>query len=130
MPDDGPATLHAATIAEFAIQVGTGVARAQKALDEASLETWKAVETDPAFKALRDVGYQPTWYAIPLAEAEIKLFFHMEQETQTTPRRIFALPFNAETQSKTSLTQEGTSQLKLRIVPTPPPLAVNPTTAD
>jgi hypothetical protein len=125
MADNETATLQAASIAEFARRVGEGVAAAQRALDESSLATWRAIHTDPAMQGLKEIGYLPTWYAIPSAEAEIKLFFHLETEGQTGKRRIFAVPFNAEVQSRTSLRQEGTSQLKLRIVPTPPPMSLS-----
>lgn len=124
MANNETATLQAASITEFARRVGEGVAAAQQALDEASLATWRAISTDPALQGLKDIGYHPTWYAIPSAEAEIKLFFHLETDSKTGKRRMFAVPFNADVQSRTSLRQEGTSQLKLRIVPTPPPMSL------
>lgn len=130
MADTESTTLQAASIAEFAKKVGEGVALAQRAMDEASLQTWRAIHTDPAFKGLLEIGYQPTWYAIPSAEAEIKLFFHFEEDRETGKRRMFGLPLNAQVQARTSLRQEGASQFKLRIVPTPPPVRLGPDTAE
>ena len=125
MAEIDPQRMLAAPVADFATEVAIGIARAQTALDEAALALWRKVDTDPALKDLKEIGYQPTWYTIPLAEAEIKLTFYYEsQQSGSATRRMYVLPFNAKTQTAGKLQQEGASQLKLRIVPTPPPAAV------
>lgn len=121
MPEIDASAVLAVPIADFASSVARGVANAQRELDQASYDLWKQLETDPLLKPLLEIGYQPTWYVIPEAEAEIKLFFHFESETASTPGRLLVLPFNATIRSKTSLREEGTSQLRLKIVPLPPP---------
>jgi hypothetical protein len=126
MAEIDPHALLAVPVADFASAVATGIAKAQTALDEAALALWKRVQNDPGLKDLRDIGYEPTWYVIPQADAEIKLTFFFESQTsgaRATPR-MYVLPFNAKTQSQTKLREEGTSQLKLRIVPMPPPVGV------
>jgi hypothetical protein len=122
MPQLDTNTLLASPIADFASAIAEGIATAQKSLDENSLALWKQVETDPNLQSLKDVGYRPNWYVIPSAEAEVKLFFHFESdETTSKGGRMFVLPFNAATQARTSLQQEGSSRLTLKIVPMPPP---------
>jgi hypothetical protein len=121
MAEIDPQKILAAPVAEFATSVAIGIAQAQTALDQAALALWKQVDSDPALKDLKEIGYQPTWYTIPLAEAEIKLTFYFESTQSSASRRMFVLPFNAKTQIASKLTEQGTSQLKLKIVPTPPP---------
>lgn len=124
MADIDPHELLTAPVSDFAADIATGIARAQKALDDAALALWKQLNTDPALAELKEIGYQPTWYAIPVAEAEIKMTFYFEKG-KGAKSRLFALPFNAKTQSTTKLREEGTSQLKLRIVPVPPPVGAS-----
>jgi hypothetical protein len=111
----------AVSVADFAIHIATGIAQAQTALDQAAFALWKQVDTDPTLKDLKEIGYQPTWYAIPVAEAEIKMTFYFESEQTTGKQKMFVLPFNAKIQTSSKLTEQGASQLKLKIVPTPPP---------
>lgn len=111
----------AASVADFASRVAIGIAQAQTALDQAAFALWKQVESDPALKDLKAIGYQPTWYSIPIAEAEIKLTFYFESDQTSGTKKMFVLPFNAKTQSTTKLQETGASQLKLKIVPIPPP---------
>jgi hypothetical protein len=127
MAEIDPQRLLATSVADFAAQIATGIAHAQTALDEAAFALWKKVDSDPALKDLKEIGYQPTWYAIPIAEAEIKVTFYYEsQQSGTATRKMYVLPFNAKTQTTSKLREEGTSQLKLKIVPTPPPIALAP----
>lgn len=135
MAEIDPHSLLASPISEFVRQIAIGVADAQTALDRASLALWKELESEATPKdlaALKEIGYQPTWYTIPVAEAEIKLTFYYEQEqqssgsTRTGLRRMLVLPHNAKTQNTSKLREEGASQLKLKIVPTPPPASTTP----
>src|SRR5512140_643144 len=99
-----PQAMLASPVGDFAAEVALGIARAQTALDQAALALWKQVDTDPALKDLKEIGYQPTWYTIPVAEAEIKLTFYYEsQQSSSGGRRMFVLPFNAKTQSTSKL---------------------------
>ena len=125
MAEIDPNKFLATSVAEFASQVATGIAHAQSALDEAAFALWKKVESDPELKELKEIGYQPTWYSIPIAEAEIRLTFYYESEgSAAASRRMYVLPFNAKTQNSSKLREEGTSQLKMKVVPTPPPISL------
>lgn len=125
MANGDPYKIIVSPLSDFIESIGDGVAQAQRALDDTSLDTWKRVQTDPALQELRDIGYQPTWYAIPEVRAEIKLAFHFEAEQTGRPGRLLALPINPTTQTRTSVKSEGTSQLVVRIVPIPPPVGVS-----
>lgn len=122
MAEIDPTKILATPVSDFATHVATGIAQAQTALDRAAFALWKQVESDPALSDLKEIGYQPTWYAIPIAEAEIKLTFYFESDQAGASRRMFVLPFNAKTQTAGKLREDGASQLKLKIVPTPPPV--------
>ena len=87
MAEIDPQKMLAASVADFASHVATGIAQAQTALDQAAFALWQQVETDPTLKGLKEIGYQPTWYAIPVAEAEIKMTFYFESE-QTSGKKI------------------------------------------
>jgi hypothetical protein len=127
MAELDPHRMLATSVSDFAAEVGAGIARAQRALDQAAFALWKQIETDEKLKDLKEIGYQPTWYAIPVAEAEIKLTFYYEQNTSTTGsvRKMYVLPVNAKTQTTSKLREEGTSQLKLKIVPVPHPTGLS-----
>jgi hypothetical protein len=124
MADINLNSVIATPVADFIGAIARSVADAQVVLDKSSFELFQSIQRDPSFKDFRDIGYNPTWYTIPSVEAEIKLFFHLNSESSTGRARVFMLPFNATTQSKTNITSEGSSQLTLRIVPMPPPAAV------
>jgi len=128
MAESSPYELQGVKIADLVRDIAAGIADAQKALDQASLAMVKQIETDKDFLALKNIGYQPTWYVIPEATAEVKVTFHLEKEMKAGKRGFFLLPFNAKEQTTTKFREEGVSQLKLRIVPTPPPANADSTT--
>lgn len=102
-------------IATMVRELSKAVADAQLQLDSASLAS---ENTLPA--ALRDLGYQPTWYQIPEANVELKMAVHFERAGGIGPVRVWATPFNAKYRNALSFTADGSSTLKLRIVPVPP----------
>lgn len=133
MAEIDPHKFLATTVGDFALEIAVGIARAQTALDQAAFALWKSVDTDPQLKDLKEIGYQPTWYTIPIAEAEIKLTFYYESQQSSSSsaiRRAYVLPYNAKTQTASKLQQEGASQLKLKIVPSPPPVGLTQRTTE
>jgi len=121
-----PSTILVTPIENIIQQVAQAVAKAQLALDKATLQSQKALQKpsdqDQELEELRAVGYQPSWYAIPEATFELKLAFYVEDtsQTQTQKRRLLVATHNASHQNAHSFKSEGTSTLKLRIVPIPP----------
>ena len=62
-----------APLGELIAAVGRGVAEAQWELDRHAVESFKTVHgsDDEASRALRELGWRPTWYRIPEVTAEI-----------------------------------------------------------
>jgi hypothetical protein len=123
----------AAPLGALIASVGRSVADAQQAIDACSLDQFVAVY-DPsvnAFEPLRAIRYQPTWYQVAEANAEIKLAFTV---TRSQPRsawsapanELFVAPVDAGYRSRFGYAQKAASSLKFRIVPVPPPAAAAP----
>jgi len=108
-------------------KIAASVAEAQLGLDEAALETQKKLKDK--YPELAEVGYIPTWYHMPEINVELKMVMHYEEEKEEAARgkgkyRALWAPFNAKYKSNFTYEAEGTSSLKLKIVSTPPPLAI------
>lgn len=130
-----------APLGELIAAVGRGVAEAQKALDMHTVETFKAVYggDEATYKALRQLGYQPTWYRIPEVSAEIYVTLSASGEEhsggagtaapgqqalpagESTAGRIqlYATPVDASFSNTYDYNLRACSQLKFRIVPVP-----------
>jgi hypothetical protein len=116
-----------APLASLISSVGRGVAEAQRELDEAALEHLRAIyESDEGFAAeLQRIGYRPTWYHIPEAEAEIAVALAITAEQQVQGRtrvKMYGAPMDASYTNRFNYSLSAQSRLKFRIVPVPPPL--------
>lgn len=102
--------------------IAQGVAEGQKRLDNASIESQRAL--GESFPELSKIGYQVTWYHMPEVLVDLKIAVHYEATTQGPVRRagLFVSPFNAKYKSAFSYSADGASALRLRIVPIPPPI--------
>ncbi len=99
-------------------EISAGVAAAQRALDAAALATQTQLATEhPELEAL---GYQVTWYQIPEAQVEMRMALHFEKKDAQSPPRMYVAPFNTKYRNTFSFSADGSSTLKLRIVPVPP----------
>lgn len=99
-------------------EVGAAVAAAQRELDQASLEAQANLRAK--FPDLEAAGYQVTWYQIPEVQAEVRMAVHFEKKSSDAPPRMYLTPFNAKYRNALNFTADGSSTLKLRIVPVPP----------
>jgi len=131
-----------APLGEFIVAVGRGVAEAQWALDQHTVDTFKAVYggDEAVYQELRQLGYQPTWYRIPEVRAEIYVTLSASGEErfglgggsptandqtlaqgETGPGRIqlYATPVDASYSNTYDYQLRACSQLKFRIVPVP-----------
>ena len=107
-----------APLASMVREISAGVAAAQRALDAAALATQKQLATEhPELQAL---GYQVTWYQIPEATVEMRMALHFEKKDAQSPARMYVAPFNTKYRNTLSFSAEGSSTLKLKIVPVPP----------
>lgn len=105
--------------------VGEGIATAQAALDQASLEATLAVYSDTAdsdLKLLREIGYQPTFYAIPKASGKMMVALSMFSETTGDGQRLMlmASPLNPTLSNKYSYSGSASAEVTFDIVPVPP----------
>jgi hypothetical protein len=129
---EGISDVLAAPLGELIAAVGRSVAEAQQAMDGQAIEHFRQIygggEGAEAFEALRSIGYQPTWYQIPEATAEITIAFTATGSSDTSSpgsRRlgIYGAPVDAAYQSKFNYGVQASSSLKFRVVPVPPPAA-------
>ena len=99
-------------------EISASVAAAQRDLDAAALATQAQLAAEhPDLQAL---GYQVTWYQIPEAQVEMRMAIHFEKKNEQTPARLYVAPFNNKYRNTLNFTADGSSTLKLRIVPVPP----------
>ncbi len=127
----------AAPLGEIISLVGSGVAEAQAALDAGSLAQTLAIyntsNADETTALLRNIGYQPTFYAIPETEveAQISLSLSMNESYNGTSNglqknggiktKIYATPASASFTNTYNLNVNAFSKIKFKIVPVPPP---------
>jgi outer membrane protein W len=117
-----------APVGHLVREVCSAVAAAQVELDSASMKAQAALaSTHPD---LAEHGYQVTWYSMPEVAVELKLAMHFEESSRpadgsgagkTKKARLLAAPFNAKYQNAFAYKADGSTLLKFRIVPVPPP---------
>ena len=87
----------AAPMGDVIASVGAGVAEAQAALDEGSLATMLDIYSDGGdekIALMRDIGYKPTFYALPETIGEIQIALKLGT-SQTSSSSTPAAPGNA-----------------------------------
>jgi hypothetical protein len=136
-----------APLGELIVAVGRGVAEAQWALDQHTVESFKAVygSDEAVYRELRQLGYQPTWYRIPEVAAEIYVTLSASgkerlalgggpastgdrnapentSQGKTMGRiQLYATPLDASYSNTYDYQLRACSQLKFRVVPVPGP---------
>ncbi len=113
---------------EMLAQIAKGVADAQKAFDEQSIDFQKRIFTDPDLKDLRDAGVQATWYQIPEVNAVLKVSVSTHSESETSGKKklpyfLRLAPYNATYKNSFDFEYTGASEMSFKIVPIPPPVA-------
>jgi len=81
----------------------------------------KAIANSAEFSELEKIGYQTTWYQMPEIYIELKMSLYYE-ETETignSKHRLLFTPFNAKYQNSYNYKSEGSSSIKIKIVPVP-----------
>lgn len=107
---------------DIIVNLGTGIAKAQQALDLNAIETQKIINDD---EDLRLTGLMANWYTIPEVTFNLKMNYSVAKE-QTTDRtseqkRIMISPINARYQNCFKVSEDMQSELNIRFVPIPPP---------
>jgi len=111
-------------LTEMIVEVGRGIALAQYHLDLSSIEIQKSLDADPNLKGY---GLMATWYAMPETTLQVKVNFAMVREekkegAQKGRKHLFVSPINAKYQNYFQMSSSMESELKLKIVPIPPPV--------
>jgi hypothetical protein len=120
-----------APLGELIASVGRSVGEAQLTIDVRTLEEFGALydRNQEAFEILRAIAYQPTWYQVTEAAAEIALALTVKsaQIDASSSRRyrrdVHAAPVDAGYQSRFGYDMRAASSVKFRIIPVPPPAA-------
>ena len=123
-----------APIGDLIASVGQSMADAQRDLDAATIENFKTIhkEGEHAFNALREIGYQPTWYQIPEVSAEVNMALTVSGTNEETGKkgtsatqskgriRLYGMPVDATFTNKYGFEYQAASKINFRIVPIPP----------
>lgn len=131
----------ATPLGEVIAAVGRGVAEAQAALDHASLAATLALyetDGDEGLEALRAIGYRPTFYVLPETTCEVQVSMHIggtggadgsagiaSQPGAIGQARTYVTPVDAAFQQRYAFQASGAAKLTFRIVPVPPPSALD-----
>jgi hypothetical protein len=131
MPDDfrsqDAGAVVAAPLEALITGVGRAVAEAQRLMDEETTRSVIAVGlgSDAQLERMRRLGYQPTWYRIPEADAElvVALTLHGEQSESGGSARLFAAPADAHFTNRYAYDLRAASTVRFKVVavPAPPP---------
>ncbi len=142
MPDENKMTLplNAMPFDEMIASMGTGIAEAQRKLDEISFEITKMMSgSDPKHRirlgdrpnaasySLLELGFAPTFYQFVDTVLEIKVAFSMSAESPNAsggePTKFHAksTPVDATYANRFQYPVEGASVLRTKLVTVPPP---------
>jgi hypothetical protein len=146
MADDPLSTAvetFSAPIESLITALGQGIAQAQRAMDQNSIQTQEQLDTDPV---LSPYHLQATWYQFPSATLELKLSLSISEDQSSSPSsspsvaratpglafqtlqfqrpvRLIAQPVSASYQTHFNYEAQAASTITVNIVPVPPPIA-------
>lgn len=142
----------ASPLGEVIASVGEGVAEAQQALDEGSLAKTLEIYSEggeEALKVLREIGYRPTFYALPDTTGEVRVSMRLGKSSAGTSvqqrslqpaistqlarmgrnigvkPRIYATPVDAGYANRFGYQANISAKLSFKIVPVPAPDGVD-----
>lgn len=155
MPDQfaqGMAETLASPLGAVIASVGEGVAAAQRALDEAAVDLTLAIYSeggDELLTLLRDIGYRPTFYALPDTTGEVHVSLTLSRGGSAgaspaqgsvaaarlpatriggvralAPIRSYVTPVDAGFANRYNFTANASTKITFKIVPVPPPAGV------
>lgn len=115
----------AAPLGDLIAGVGRGMADAQAALNQATIDAIKQLYTgDSAQTEMALLGYTPQWYAIPEVEADMQIALSLTGSHASSGRSggisLIGVPVDAQFQNQFQYDLRAASRLKFKIVPVPP----------
>jgi hypothetical protein len=123
--------VFAAPIEGVLVALGRGIAEAQRELDRSSLAAQAEIDADPD---LSQIGAQATWFQLPRVELELKLALTMAADPTAKaagllrPVKLVAQPVSAAYQNHFNYNLQGSSVVRVTVVPVPAPTAGDPVT--
>lgn len=121
-----------APIGDIIASIARGVADAQHALDESTIKIYMEIyqKDDGFMEALRQIGYQPTWYKIPEVNAEVVMSLSVDGNSSIDagansnaakpPLKLYAAPIDAHYSNRFNFDVKAASRISFKIVPVPP----------
>jgi hypothetical protein len=117
----------AAPLGDLIAAVGRGLGEAQQSLDQATIETIKALYSgnDGRLELMRQLGWEPTWYRIPELTAELTISLSVSATETSDGQRpgsvqLYASPMDASYTNRYDYDLQAASVIKFKIVPVPP----------
>lgn len=118
----------AAPLGDVIAAVGRGVAEAQLALDRASMDTTLALYDqggDAALATFREIGYRPTFYALPETSCEVQISMRVggsgAADGSAAAARSYVTPVDAGFANRFGYQGQASAKLVFKIVAVPPP---------
>ncbi len=140
----------ASPLGDIIASVGEGVAEAQQVLDDGALAKTLEIYSEggeAALALLRDIGYRPTFYALPETTGEVRVSLHLGRSIQggatptsaTAPQpavatqlsrigrnlgirpRLYATPVDAGYANRYGYQANISAKLTFKIIPVPAP---------
>ena len=117
----------AAPLGDLIAAVGRGLAEAQQSLDQATIDTIKALYSgnDSRLELMRQLGWQPTWYRIPELTADLTISLSVSATETSSGQgpgsvQLYASPMDASYTNRYDYDLQAASVIKFKIVPVPP----------
>jgi hypothetical protein len=127
-PLAGAVETFAAPIEDLIVALGQGLAEAQRQLDQNSIATQEAIDSDPA---LSNYGLQAPWYQFPSITLNLKLAISVSQAPTpaqlspgvalAAPTRVFVHPLSPGFQTHFNYDATAASEVNVTIAPVPAP---------
>lgn len=121
----------AAPLGDLIAAVGRGLAAAQQNLDQATIETIKALYNgqDATLELMRQLGWQPTWYRIPELSAELTISLSVSATETSSGQgpgnvQLYASPMDASYTNRYDYDLQAASVIRFKIVPVPPSVEI------
>ncbi len=142
----------ASPLGDIIASVGEGVAEAQQALDDGSLAKTLEIYSEgneETLKVLREIGYRPTFYALPETTGEVRVSLQLGKSAQAASSgssttqpiinaqlsrlgrnisakpRLYATPVDAGYANRYGYQANVSAKLTFKIVPVPAPDGVD-----
>lgn len=117
--DSGASSKIYSDLSDVICELGKGIAKAQKELDEHSILVQNEIFNNPK---LNDFGLNATWYVMPEIDFNLKMDYTVTREKNsksTSKGRVKILPSSVITQTLYKTEMKEQSDLRIRFVPVP-----------